>query len=224
MTNYRKKLALLGALLILWIGMFFVSDFFIGHSMVFNITVNNFLSFSYPNSIQINDIYVSEQLKESEILTNSSFRKPLAQNFTNYHSLSGKFSFAYPSAFVLQEKNFGGSDVLYHIDFTNSTNHAHGFVQVWNMPYSLKEFLDASKSTSLMDFKSFVSKEVEIDNSPGYLWDYVIRNGNNYYKGMEVFFKKDSHMYRISYFLPEEFWNDAQSKIFWDIVHSFKAY
>jgi hypothetical protein len=183
------------------------------------------LSFSYPSSIYINDIYVSQELKNNEIYTNSSYKQPLVQNFSNYKSLAGKFSFSYPSPFILQEKDFGGSDILYHIDFSNPSKSAHGFVQVWNMPYSLKDFLEKSKSASSQDFKSFISKEITINGNAGYLWDYVVKgNDGSDIKGMEAFFKKETRMYRISYFVPVALWDKTQSKIFWDIVHSFKTY
>lgn len=224
-SSYKKKIAVSGIIFLLWVFMFFAADFIVNNSLIFKVTINNCLSFSYPYSIQLDGIYLKDRLESNAIEANSSYRKPIAQKFTNYNSLKGKFSFNYPSAFTIQQKDFPGSDILYHIDFHNAEKTAHGFVQVWNLPYPLKDFLEQSKSVSKQNFKSFVSKPIYVNNEPGYLWDYVVKvKDGTYYKGMEVFFQKDGRMYRISYFIPAKLWNKTQSKIFWNMVYSFKTY
>ena len=57
----------------------------------------------------------------------------------------------------------------------------------------------------------------------GFIWDYVIFGGDGkYYKGNEVFFKKDNMMYRISYFVPENKWDKKNKEVFNKMVTSFK--
>jgi len=85
-------------------------------------------------------------------------------------------------------------------------------VQVWNLPYTLKEFLAKSKSASEQKYKQFEEKEVLVNSIPGIFWDYtVITQDNKSFKGNEVFLKKDDKMYRISYFVPENLWNKKES-------------
>lgn len=224
-SNYRKKIILFTSVLIFWVAMFLLSSFFFHNSLVFNVTIDNSFKFSYPLDLKIDNIFINESINNGIISANTTFRKPFAENFSTYTSLKGKFSFDYPSAFDLNQKSFPGSDILYHIDFHNSSQNAHGFVQVWNLPYPLEVFLDKSKQASLQTFEYFGSKEIKVNNMPGYFWDYsVIGSDGKYYKGSEVFLKKDEKMYRISYFVPKENWSNAQSDQFWNIVNSFKTF
>lgn len=224
--NYKRKILILSSVLALGIIVFFLVSSFIQHSLIFKITINNYLTFSYPLSLRVDNIYIHEQYEANSIETNLTLRKPITQNFSSYQSLKGKFSFNYPSIFTLSQEDFGGSDILYHIDFkSKAEKNVHGFVQVWNMPYSLSEFLERSKSSSIQTFKEFTSSQILVNNLPGYLWEYiVVGNDDTNYKGMEVFFKKGDRMYRISYFVPENLWNKSQSDMFWGIVNSFKTY
>lgn len=223
--NYKKRVVLFFSILILWISMFILSNFFLNNSLIYKVTINNSLSFSYPIDFIVENIYVNEQLSNSIVETNSSSKKPVAQGFTNFKSAEGRFSFNYPSLFQLNHGAYLGSDILYHIDFHDKPKTIHGFIQVWHLPYSLSEFLEKSKSTSSQNFTYFNSKQVKVNNFPGYLWDYEVRGNNGkYYKGSEVFFKNNSKMYRISYFVPKELWNKTQSDIFWSMVNSFKTF
>lgn len=224
-SNFRKKILLFTSILILWVAMFLLSSFFIHNSLMFNVTIDDSFRFSYPFAIKIDNIFINEALNTGTISANTAFKKPIAQNFSTYKSLKGKFSFNYPSAFDLSQKEFPGSDILYHIDFHSVSQNSHGFVQVWNLPFPLEIFLNNSKQTSMQTFKYFDVKSLTVNNMPGYLWDYAILSSDGkYYKGSEVFLKKDEKMYRISYFVPEANWNNAQSDQFWNIVNSFNTF
>jgi hypothetical protein len=223
--QYKKKILILSILLVLSFLSYFLFDLIIDKSMVFNVTINNCLTFSYPLKYQVSNIYINNQLEEEELAASYTFKKPKAVKFSNYKSLSGKFSFDYPSAFMLDEKNFSGSDILYHIDFFNKKDNVHGFVQVWNQPYSLEDFLQSSKETSQSNFVEFSSKSLLVNNNPGYYWNYTVETkSGEQYKGCEVFFMKNKLMYRISYFTPQNMWNKKQLETFWNIVKSFKTY
>lgn len=205
--------------------MFLVSGLLVESHLAFSIKINDYLSFSYPLTFEVDNIFISDHMKDSTIKTSFSFKKPVKQKFSNYKSLKGKFSFSYPSAFTLSEKEFSGSDILYHIEFHNKSKEAHGFVQVWNFPYDLKQFLEKSKEFSQLNYKYFKTKDIKVNGIPGYYWEYSVLGGNGiYYKGNEVFLSKGKLMYRISFFIPERNWNTKQSKVFWRIVKSFKTF
>jgi hypothetical protein len=222
-SNYKRKLVYLFAIIGLWILLFFLTGLFLNNSLTMKVTIENYLSFSCPVKYDIDSVYVNEKIKESSIETANNFKKPRAEKFSTYESIEGGFSFKYPSAFSLNEEEFEGSEILYHVGFKNKTNTCHGFVQVWNLPYTLKEFLAKSKSASEQKYKQFEEKEVLVNSIPGIFWDYtVITQDNKSFKGNEVFLKKDDKMYRISYFVPENLWNKKESKLFESIVFSFK--
>lgn len=223
--NHKRKMILACLIVTLWIIAFFISDMLFHKSLMLSITINNYLSFSYPLRFDIDKIYVNEILEGEAIETSFTFDKPLSYKFKDFITPDGKFSFLYPSFFVLNQQDFSGSDILYHIDFKDDYHSVKGFVQVWNMPYSLKDFLTTSKENSQLNYKYFSMKSIMINDNPGYIWDYAfIGNDGKTYKGVEAFFKKDGRMYRISYFVPENKWDESQSDIFWSMVKSIKTY
>lgn len=144
-------------------------------------------------------------------------------NFLHFKSPEGQFEFSYPSSFILSEKDFLGSEILYHIEFQEGTTNSRGFVQVWNLPGSLSDFLQKSKASSMLNYVTFLSKAIKIHQMPGYSWEYTLLTQNNQLlKGMEVFLKKEDRMLRITYFVPMQQWNGALRNIFWKMAHSLK--
>ena len=223
-TNFKRKITILAFITAAWLLLFMLGSFLIDHTLLFNITVDSCVEFSYPYNIVVDNILISNSssVSKNAVYTFSTSR-PHARQFTNYESLEGKFSFDYPSAFVINEATFTGGDILYHIDFHDRQDTAHGFVQVWNLPGDLGEFLKMSKETSLKTFKYFKSSPIELNGVKGFLWDYSVLTQNGYYKGVEIFLKQNERMYRLSYFLPEDQWNDIQSELFWNMAKSFKV-
>ncbi len=222
--NYKKKAVLSCLILTLWIIAFLLINIIINNSFLLRVTINDCLTFSYPFSFNVDNIYINEQYKGRTIETSIPFHNPPIEKFTKFTSPEGNFSFDYPSVLTLSQQEFTGSEILYHIDLRSSSSPIHGFVQVWNLPYSLKVFLDQSKSTSQLEYISFSSIPVSVKNLQGYFWDYsFLSNTGNTIKGNEVFLQKNDAMYRISYFVPYELWGKEQSEIFWKIVNSFKT-
>ncbi|HHV28717.1 PsbP-related protein [Acetivibrio mesophilus] len=222
--NYKRRLVYLSIIIGLWISLFFLTGLFFNNNLTMNVTIENYLSFSCPAKYDIDNVYVNEIIKDSSVETGKNFKKPRAENFSTYESIEGGFSFKYPSAFLLDEQEFEGTEILYHVGFKDKTGINHGFVQVWNLPYDLNDFLSKSKSTSNQQYKRFEEKEVTVNSVPGIFWDYtIITQDNKSFKGNEVFLKKDDKMYRISYFVPEELWSKNESKLFESIVFSFKT-
>ena len=221
-THYRRKLLILASIMIGWFLLFMFGSFLIDRTLLFNINIDSCIEFSYPYSIVVDNILVKNSYADRNILSSFSPFRPQTGQFINYESLEGKFNFDYPSAFVLQAGEFTGGDILYHIDFHDRQDAAHGFVQVWSLPGELGEFLEKSKEASQQTYKYFKSNSIEVNGVKGFLWDYDVLTQNGYYKGSEIFLKKDGRMYRLSYFLPENQWDSKQSELFWNMVKSFK--
>ncbi|MEN6314247.1 MAG: PsbP-related protein [Clostridiaceae bacterium] len=220
--NYRRKLLISMSAAVIWILLFIFGSYLIDHTMLFHITINSCLEFSCPYDIIIENVLVSYTDPQHEIRASFSPAYPRVGHFINYESLEGKFSFNYPSAFLISEETFTGGDILYHIDFRDRQDSAHGFIQVWKLTDPLEEFLKKSKETSQETYKYFKTSDIELNGVKGYLWDYAVLTQNGYYKGMEVFLEQDERMYRLSYFLPESKWNNKQSELFWIMAKSFK--
>jgi len=223
--NYKKKLFYLSLFIFLWIAMFLVASIYVGQTFLYNLTINDHLTFSYPLKYTIEDIFINENLQGNTIEANYNIVPHITQKFSTYTSIEGHFTFDYPTAFELKEQYFSGADILYHIGFRDKNRPIHGFVQVWNMPYSLEEFLEKSKATSTQNYISFTSQPIKIDKHTGTLWNYsILTDDNMNYKSLEVFWKKDDKMYRISYFVPGNLWNEKEYNTFLSIVKSFKTY
>ena len=221
-TNYRQKLLIFALIAALWTLLFIFGSYLINHTMLFNITVNSYLEFSYPYDIIVENVLVSNTDSEHTVLSSFSPTHPQVSHFINYESLEGKFSFDYPSAFVISKSTFTGSDILYHIDFHDRQDSAHGFVQVWKLTDGLEEFLKKSKESSAQAYKFFKTSKIELNGVKGFLWDYAVLTQNGYYKGTEVFLEQDDRMYRLSYFLPESQWDKNHSELFWNMAKSLK--
>lgn len=222
-ANYKRKALLSGIILSGWILLFTVFGITLNNNLSYNITIDNFLTFTYPFEMQVDNVFINKQFELGTIETSLPYNRSHTQKFSSFTSLEGKFSFEYPSVFSLGRQEFPGSEILYHIDFKSKTSPVNGFVQVWNLPYTLEEFLEQSKSTSQLNFTSFNSKPVFINGLSGYLWDYSFLSGSgSNIKGNEVFLQKEKKMYRISYFVPWELWTKEQEETFRKIVDSFK--
>jgi hypothetical protein len=218
--NVRRKILASLMVVFLWAAIYYGSGIIFQNIFIINLTVGNLFTFSCPPSFEINNVFINNSIDDA-ITVSSNLAEPNSQKFSTYSSIKGKFSFKYPSIFTLSEQEFSGSEILYHIDFSDSQNIIHGLVQVWNIPYSLKDFLNHSKETSIMQFKNFKSTEVKIDDKDGYLWDYIV---TTYYKALEYFFEKYGRIYRISMFSPESQWSKSDESIFWQMVKSFKIH
>lgn len=222
-SNYSRKIFLILAILLIWLSMFFTADQLIKNNLLYSITIENCMEFSYPYGIVVDNVLINDKADEKVIQANHTFSAQ-AREFSNYKSLEGNFSFDYPTAFVLKPQQFSGSDILYHIDFRNKADTVHGFVQVWKMPGNLEDFLKNAKAASQQKYKYFRSSSIKVNGLPGFYWDYIVIADDRNIKASEVFLQEGDLMYRISYFVPENEWNESQSNLFWNMVKSFKTY
>ncbi len=219
-ASQRKKLIIILAFAVFFIGSITFVRIFLSGNSYYTITVNSQISFSYPMDFSIKNVYASDPASTPYIQASNSKYK----SFIDYKSPEDKFHFSYPSNFKLNQQAFPGSEILYHVDFQNkSDNSFTGFVQVWNLPYDLSKFLEESKENSLSDFINFNSKEIEVNKMKGYFWDYTVKGSNENYKTLEVFLSKDSRLYRISFYIPEKNYTKEDYDMFWKMVNSLKV-
>lgn len=218
-TNYRKKLLLFFSLLLLWVLILAGTGLLIDETVKYTVTINSNLSFSYPATYTIANIYSKNDNSAPYLQASNSIYK----SFIDFKSPEEGFEFSYPSIFEINKQNFPGSEILYHIDFRNKQDKTKGgFVQVWSLPYSLEKFLENSKQSAMVDFINFNSKKIKVNNLDGYFWEYTVKNASENYKALEVFLSKNSRLYRISYFMPEKKYNNDEYEMFWKIVKSLK--
>lgn len=217
--NYKKKVIQVLTIFVLSLSVIIGFKILIDKTEKYTVISDN-ISISFPISFSISDIFLKNNYSVPYIQTiNSSYK-----NFINFKSPKEGFEFSYPSIFEITQLNFPGSEILSHIDFKNRDNKLkNGFVQVWNLPYSLEEFLDNSKKNAMVDFTDFSSKKIKMNNLNGYLWEYSFNGALGKYKALEAFFYKNSKLYRISYFMPLNEYNNDEYDMFWEIVKSFKV-
>jgi len=221
--DIRRKIILFFVVIAFWLLLISISQYLINRLFLYTISIDDIISFSHPAFLQIDDIYIKD-FYPGVVRTSSPSVNFSTDEFLSYSSLKGKFSFEYPSAFSIDEKDFSGCDILYHIDFHDKAENIHGFIQVWNIYQSLEEFLESSKKLSQQNFSYFKSSPVSSNYMKGFFWDYSITTGESkHIKGNEVFLENDGKMYRISLFVPEISWNKKLSKVFWDMVKSLKV-
>lgn len=227
LNNITRKVSLLFAVVAFWGAMTYISTLFLKNQPLYFFTVKDVFSFAYWENFEVADIYANRAFVGDDAIPvfSNGTNIPAVEKFSNLESSRENFSIKYPSSFVFEPKGFQGSDIIYHADFRDKSGPAYGFVQVWNLPGSLENFLNTSKASSMLNFKHFKQQAHKFAGNAGYLWDYSFVSGDGRdIKGMEVFFKKGERMYRISYFLPENMWNSTQQNIFWNMVNSFKVF
>lgn len=223
LTNYRKKLIYMTIIILLWLFLFNLGSKIIENEMLLHITVGSSFEFSYPQNITVKNIFVKNVAADQSVVYSFFPSYTRTDQFQKYKSIDGNISFDYPSAFIINEKTFTGGEILYHIDFYDNKNVVHGFVQVWTLSGDLGTFLKKSMDSSQNKYKYFTSEIIEINDLKGYSWDYSVSVDGHYYKGMEIFLSKDGRMYRMSYFLPEDKWDEKQFRQFWKMAKSMKV-
>jgi len=79
-SNYKRKLVYLFAIIGLWILLFFLTGLFLNNSLTMKVTIENYLSFSCPVKYDIDSVYVNEKIKESSIETANNFKSPVPKS------------------------------------------------------------------------------------------------------------------------------------------------
>ncbi len=218
-SNYKRKFLIIFTVVTLWI-LFIIAAGHLYYSKVqYTLYINSNVSLSYPSTISIKNVYSKYSDSAPYIQASNTNYK----NFIEFKSQEEGFEFSYPSIFKLNQQSFPGSEILYHIDFQNKEDRKfYGFVQVWNMPQTLEQFLEASKEAATTEFINFTSKKVKVNGLNGYFWEYTVDSADEKYKALEVFLAKGSRFYRISYYMPEKDYGKNDYDMFWRMVESFK--
>lgn len=153
------------------------------------------------------------------------YQKAERQPLKKYSALQGKFEFYLPTDWTTMEETFSGGEIIYNIFFMSKDKKVHGFVQVWDINKSLKQFIDESKQAAVgvIDFKYYRVKEIMINNNKGYLLDYSRKDNNNkYIKSYETFVEgSNGRIYRASFFVEEQNWRQNYLILFNRITRSF---
>ena len=214
----RKVLILFGSVL-LWVVVMIGGNFIYDSTVHYTLSINSNISFSYPASLAVTNIYSSFPASAPYItVSNSSYK-----SFVDYKVPEEGFEFKYPSIFKLDLQSFPGNEIIYHIDFQNTQDKKHyGFVQVWNMPNSPEQFLESSKEAATNELIDFTSKKIEVNGVKGYLWDYISESANEKYKNLEAFLSKGSKLYRLSYYTPVKSYTKKDYDTFLEMLSSFK--
>jgi hypothetical protein len=148
------------------------------------------------------------------------------QLFESYNVMDNTFHFELPDSWSAYEESFSGEEILYHLNFVSKDKRIHGFVQVWKLSETLKQFIEKSKESAagIIDFKNFNIKEITADGKKGYLMDYSRANQKGeYIRAYEAFIEGFSNkMYRISFFVPEKEWRDYYKILFNRMIHLIK--
>lgn len=148
------------------------------------------------------------------------------QLFEAYNVMEDTFHFELPDTWDTHEVTFSGGEVLYHLNFTSQDKRIHGFVQVWKISKTLKQFIEESKQSAVgvVDFKHFNVKEMMVGDRKGYLIDYSRANQKGEYnRAYEAFLEGPSNrIYRVSFFVPEKEWRNYYKIIFDKIINSIR--
>ncbi|MCX7695695.1 MAG: hypothetical protein N2Z71_08320 [Caloramator sp.] len=127
-----------------------------------------------------------------------------------------------PYNFEVIEINFEDNEVLYHADFKSNDGSIRGIVEVLNIK-DLETYLENSKksATGVVDFKFFNIYNKKVANKDGYLVEYVRRgNDNKFYRALEYFVKTNKgYVFRMSFFIKDEIFNDKFYNLFEEIVN-----
>lgn len=164
-----------------------------------------------------------------KVINNSMRMTSLMQsnikNLKEYEALNGEIQYRLPEDWITEERKFEEGEIIYHNEFQSKDLKVHGFVQVWNINYSIKEFLQSSKIIAEKQNKisDYVMESIEVNNNLGYSINYIIRNKqDNSFKCYEYFLNKDDKIIRLSFFVKENKFKENMPTIFKNIVSTLK--
>lgn len=164
-----------------------------------------------------------------KVINNSMRMTSLMQsnikNLKEYKALNGEIQYRLPEDWITEERKFEEDEIIYHNEFQSKDLKVHGFVQVWDINYSIKEFLQSSKIIAEKQNKisDYVMESIEVNNNPGYSINYIIRNKqDNSFKCYEYFLNKDDKIIRLSFFVKENKFKENMPTIFKNIVSTLK--
>ncbi|NFN98994.1 hypothetical protein FDC24_16940 [Clostridium botulinum] len=138
-------------------------------------------------------------------------------SFKEYNILNGKISYKLPSNWEINEEIINGEDIIYSNSFIDKKNNMKGFIQLWNYKGDLKAFIKHSKEVSdkqQVDYTKYNVVPVDLNNMKGYLAQYSILKENKEYVAYEYFFKVEEGFIRVSFFVPEKYYQESIETVF----------
>lgn len=145
-----------------------------------------------------------------------------AVEYMDYSILNGNYSFKLPENYELKERKFEGGEIIYHGDFKDKNSPIRGIIQVWNIKTPLAKFLKESKlgGTGIVEYKYYKIENIKLGALKAYLLSYSrLGNDGKYYVANEFYIPKtDTEFFRMSFFTPEEDYNENLKEAFKNIA------
>lgn len=131
-------------------------------------------------------------------------------SYKEYTGCDGKFKYRLPSSWRTKEQKFQGGEILYHNDFISSDSKILGYVQVWNLGISLKDFIEGGKKnvSGGENFREYSVEPLKINSKDGYILQYTreIEKGKSM-KAFEVFVMDEGDIFhRFAFYMDEKVW------------------
>ncbi|BDR63146.1 hypothetical protein DP145_02040 [Clostridium tetani] len=174
-------------------------------------------------------ILMSSMFVFQKIINNSMRMTSLMQsnikNLKEYKALNGEIEYGLPEDWMTEEKKFEESEIIYHNEFQSMDLKVHGFIQIWDINYNIKEFLENSKAISEKQNKisDYVMENIKINNNLTYSINYTIcNNQDKFFRCYEYFLSKDNKIIRFSFFVQEDKFKENMPTIFKNIVSTLK--
>lgn len=146
--------------------------------------------------------------------------------YKEYTGLNGRFTYALPENWKVEEQNLGSSEIIYHSNFISDDKKINGYVEVWDLKKPLLDFLKESEKSAVgtVSFKYYTIKPIKIDDKEGYILEYSRKGeGDKYIKAFEVFLKdKESLFYRLAFYMDEQLWKDEYRELFLNMASMAK--
>ena len=144
--------------------------------------------------------------------------------YKEYSGLNGKFSYSLPSDWKTTPEKFEGGEILYHNNFISQDKKINGYVEVWNLVMSLRDFLNESRKSAAdgIAFKNYTIEPVKINGREGFILQYSkLYDKDSYIKAFEVFImEKDNMFERFAFYIDEKKWKDENKIFFLNIAAS----
>ncbi|WP_461207142.1 hypothetical protein [Clostridium sp. DL1XJH146] len=148
--------------------------------------------------------------KGNQITQNTYTEKELELeniDFNKFDALDGSVIYYLPSDWIVEEKDFGSKEIIYHNNFKTENSEINGFIQVWQLKSNIEEFLESSKEISEKqnDIKDYSLIPTRIKGKKAYILSYKIKVINNiYYRTYEYYIENNENTIRFAFYTKED--------------------
>lgn len=133
-----------------------------------------------------------------------------------------KISYKLPLKWSTKEQKFANSEIVYHNNFEALDSGVHGYIEVWTLKDSLKDFLDKSKvvSENQNEVSDYKISSIAINNKSGYLVTYKIQSANQLFSAYEYFVVENGNFVRFSFYVAKDKFEENMPLVFKAIVET----